>query len=118
MMGALPQSLTTMPPVFAGLMPTAPATTGDEGGFEQLVAVQAKAATPAVPVAAKVAVAEAVQVAKPVVELSAAPAAVARPADAGTTNVARAHLQLASMHMQRVRELTGSSGLNPVGIVD
>ena len=82
MMGALPQSLTTMPPVFAGLVPAAPAMTGDEGGFEQLVAVQAKAAVPAAPVAAAVRMAEPV-VAAPAsidggnVTLSVIPASVA-----------------------------------------
>jgi hypothetical protein len=36
---------------------------------------------------------------------------------AQTTTVARAHLKLASMHMSRLRELTGESLVPPVAIL-
>lgn len=36
---------------------------------------------------------------------------------AGSTNAARAHLQLASLHMQRVRELGGEPGQGALSIL-
>lgn len=47
MMGALPQTAPTLSPLFAGLVPAMPGATGEEGGFDLLIAGQAEAAAPA-----------------------------------------------------------------------
>lgn len=43
MMNALPQTAPMVPPMFAGPLPAMPAGAGEEGGFDQLIAVQASA---------------------------------------------------------------------------
>ena len=47
MMGALPQTAPTLSPLFAALTAAMPGATGEEGGFDQLIAGQVEAAAPA-----------------------------------------------------------------------
>lgn len=79
MMSALPQTVPTLPPMFAGLIPAMPAGASEEGGFDQLIAVQASAPAAATTNGVRVAAPVANSVALPVVadtSVAATPAAM------------------------------------------
>lgn len=87
MMGALPQTAPTLSPLFAALTPAMPGATGEEGGFDQLIAGQAGAAAPAAAGAGSMRF-TAPLLSAPVLEGQAAPAPTGEAATAPTLPVA------------------------------